>query len=193
MSASSVAAATAPATAPDDGPHNLPQFAFRYEQNCHQTQAARLRQLPKSASKVEKMQLEIIDEDVCPCMARKIIEVSDQRLAERILAEDKDLTATFFEPAFQSCSVSVLRKMALPSCKVDIPKGSLQPADAQEACECYAAAVAKLDDTAIRDDAVEAFRNYEARSKDPTVKPYASKLESLKTECIRKAEALRRK
>ena len=176
------------ATAPAEGgrPHNLPQFAFKYEQSCHATQAARLKALPKPASKVQKMQLEITDQDVCPCMARKIIEVSDQRLAERILDEDKDLDSTFYEPAFQQCSVSVLRKMALPTCKDDIPKGTLTPAAAQEACQCYSDAVAKLDDAAIRDDAVAAYLNYEARVKDPTVKPYASKLEAMKGECVRK-------
>ncbi len=182
LGASSVTAAAAE----DDRPHNLPQFAFKYEQNCHATQAASLKALPKPASEVQKMQVEVIDQDVCPCMARKIIEVSDQRLAERILDGDKDLESTFFEPAFQQCSVSVLRKMALPSCKDDIPKGTLKPAAAQEACQCYADAVAKLDDAAIRDDAVAAYRNYEERAKDPTIKAYASKLESIKTECIRK-------
>ena len=182
MSASSMAAAPAE----EDRPHNLPQFAFKYEQNCHASQAASLKALPKGASEVQKMQIEIVDEDVCPCMARKIIEVSDQRLAERILDKDKDLDSTFFEPAFQQCSVAVLRKIALPSCKDDIPKGTLEPAAIQEACQCYADAVAKLDDAAIRDDAVAAYKNYEARVKDPTVKPYASKLESMKAECVRK-------
>jgi hypothetical protein len=179
------AAAGTAVAAEEERPHNLPQFAFKYEQTCHQTQAVRLKALPKSGAKVQRMQLEIIDQDVCPCMARKIIEVTDQRLAERILAEDKDLGSLFFEPAFQQCSISVLRKMALPSCKDDIPKGT-PPAAAEAACQCYADAVAKLDDATIRDDAVATYRNYEDRVKDPTIKPYASRLEALKTGCMTK-------
>src|SRR5215510_10980358 len=85
----------------DQKPHNLPQFAFQYESRCHLAQAARLKALPQPASEVEKLQLEITDSDVCPCMARKIIEVTDQQLALRILNEDKDLESEFYEPALQ--------------------------------------------------------------------------------------------
>ena len=170
----------------DDKPHNLPQFAFQYESRCHLNQAARLKALPQPASEVEKLQLEITDTDVCPCMARKIIEVNDQQLASRILNEDKDLESTFYQPAFQQCSVSVLRKIALPSCKEDIGPGTLKPAAIQAACKCYADAVAKLDDATIRDDAVATYRNYEERAKDPSVKAYTSKLETLKSDCIAK-------
>ncbi len=170
----------------DDKPHNLPQYAFQYENRCHQTQAARLHALPKQASEVEKMQIEITDSDVCPCMARQIIEVKDQELATRILKDDPDLGAYFYEPAFQACSVSVLRKIAAASCKDDITPGTLKPADIQTACKCYSDAVAKMDDTAIRDDAVAAYRNYQERVKDPSVKAYASKLEAMKSECIAK-------
>jgi hypothetical protein len=174
------------ATAQDQTVHNLPQAAFKFEEGCHQAQAARLKSLPEGASEVERMQLEITDSDVCPCVARAIIEVKDQQLAERILAEDKELQQTFFEPAFQQCSVSLLRKTALPACKEDVPQGTLKPAAAQAACQCYADAVAKLDDTVLRDDAVAAYRNYEARAQDPTVKPYTSKLESIQADCIAK-------
>jgi hypothetical protein len=170
----------------DDKPRNLPQFAFQYETRCHQAQASRLKSLPQPLSEVQKMQIEITDSDVCPCMARKIIEVSDQQLAARILNEDKDLDATFYEPAFQSCSVSVLRKIAMPSCKDDITPGTLKPAAIQAACQCYSDAVAKMTDDAIRDDAVAMYRNYEERAKDPSVKPYDSKLEAVKTACIAK-------
>jgi len=180
-----VASGMAAAAEEDDKkPHNLPQFAFQYETRCHQAQAARLKALPQPASEVEKMQLEITDTDVCPCMARKIIEVSDQELATRILNEDPELEATFYQPAFQACSVSVLRKIALPSCKEDIAPGTLKAAGIQAACQCYSDAVAKLDDATIRDDAVAAYRNYQERAKDPTVKPYTSKLETLKADCI---------
>jgi hypothetical protein len=170
----------------DEKPHNLPQFAFQYETRCHHSQAARLKALPPTASEVEKQQIEITDTDVCPCMARKIIEVSDQQLASRILNEEAGLDETFYQPAFQQCSVSVLRKIALPACKEDIEPGTLKPAAIEVACKCYADAVAKLDDGAIRDDAVAAYRNYQERARDPAVKPYTSKLEALKTDCIAK-------
>jgi len=181
-----VACGLSAAAEKDDKPHNLPQFAFQYETRCHQTQAARLKALPQPASEVEKLQLEITDTDVCPCMARKIIEVTDQQLATRILNEDQDLESTFYQPAFQQCSVSVLRKVALPACKEDIAPATMKPAAIEAACKCYSDAVAKLDDGAIRDDAVAAYRNYQERAKDPSVKPYASKLETLKTDCIAK-------
>lgn len=170
----------------DDKPHNLPQYAFQYEGRCHQTQAARLHELPKTASEVEKMQIEITDSDVCPCMARQIIEVKDQELATRILNDDPDLNTAFYEPAFQACSVAVLRKIAGASCKDDITPGTLPPAAIQTACKCYSDSVAKMDDAAIRDDAIAAYRNYQDRIKDPSVKQYASKLEALKSECIAK-------
>jgi len=82
--------------------------------------------------------------------------------------------------------VSVLRKSAVPACKEDIEPGTLKPAAIQAACKCYADGVAKLDDNAIRDDAVAAYQNYQQRAKDPSVKPYASKLETLKADCIAK-------
>lgn len=186
MAALILATATAVAADRDEKPHNLPQFAFQYETRCHQTQAARLKALPQPASEVEKMQLEITDTDVCPCVARKIIEVNDQQLASRILNEDKELETTFYQPAFVQCSVSVLRKVALPSCKEDVAPGTLKPAAIQAACQCYSDAVAKLDDAAIRDDAVATYRNYAERANDPNVKPYASKLEALKTACVAK-------
>lgn len=170
----------------DEKPRNLPQFAFQYESRCHLNQAARLKSLPQPVSEVEKQQIEITDSDVCPCMARKIIEVSDQQLASRILNEDPDLEATFYQPALQQCSVSVLRKTALPSCKEDIEPGTLKPAAIQAACQCYADAVAKLDDNSIRDDAVAAYANYQERAKNPSVKAYTSKLETLRADCIAK-------
>src|SRR6185295_8160898 len=170
----------------DEKPRNLPQFAFQYESRCHLNQAARLKQLPQPVSEVEKMQIEITDSDVCPCMARKIIEVSDQQLASRILNEDKDLEETFYQPAFQQCSVSVLRKVAGPACKEDIEPGTLKAPAIQAACKCYADAVAKLDDATIRDDAVAAYRNYQERAKDPSVKEYPSKLVALKADCMAK-------
>lgn len=170
----------------DEKPRNLPQFAFQYESRCHLNQAARLKQLPQPVSEVEKMQIEITDSDVCPCMARKIIEVSDQQLATRILNEDPDLQETFYQPAFQQCSVSVLRKTALPACKEDMEPGAMKAAAIQAACKCYSDAVAKLDDGAIRDDAVAAYQNYQERAKNPAAKPYTSKLETLKSDCIAK-------
>ena len=168
---------------------NLPQFAFKYEQSCHQTQAVKLKSLPKGASEIERMQIEITDRDVCPCIARKIIELKDQDLAERILAEEDDVQSQFFEPAFQQCSVAVLRKTALLACKDDVSPGTLKADAIEEACRCYSDAVASMDDTSIRDDAIAAYRNYEARVKDPTVKLYASKLESMKTACVAKQKS----
>src|SRR5262245_15074736 len=88
--------AVAAAAEKDDKPHNPPQYAFQYENRCHQAQAARLKSLAEPVSEVEKMQIEITDTDVCPCMARKIIEVTDQQLASRILNDDPGLEASFY-------------------------------------------------------------------------------------------------
>jgi hypothetical protein len=119
-------------------------------------------------------------------MAAKIIEVPDEKLAARILAKDKEMESAFFEPAFQQCSVAVLRKMALPTCKDDIAHGTLKPAAVEATCQCYSEAVAKLDDKTIRDDAVAAYLNYDARSKDRSIQPYVSRLEVLRLDCLRK-------
>jgi hypothetical protein len=164
----------------------LAQFASRYEQTCHATQAARLKALEEPVSELQKMQLEIIDKEVCPCMATRIAAVTDTKLAARIVAKDKEVEATFFEPAFQQCSVAVLRKMALPSCKEDIANSKLAPAAVEASCRCYSDAVAKLDDNTIRDDAVAAYLNYQARGRDQSINPYVSRLEVLRVECVRR-------
>ena len=175
----------ATASAQDKPDATLAQFASSYERSCHQTQAARLKALREPVSELQKMQLEIIDQDVCPCMATRIAAVTDAKLAARILAHDKDAEATFFEPTFQQCSVAVLRKMALPTCKDDEAHRALSPAAVEAACRCYSDAVAKLDDKTIRDDAVAAYLNYDARSRDQSIKPYVSRFEVLRLECVR--------
>ena len=164
----------------------LSRFASNYEQTCHQTQAARLKALQEPVSELQKMQLEIVDKEVCPCMASRIVAVTDPKLAARIMAGDKEAQGTFFEPAFQQCSVAVLRKTALPACKEDIANGTLAPAAVEASCQCYSDAVAKLNDETIRNDAVAAYLNYQARDKDPSIKPYVSRLVVLRLECVRR-------
>ena len=175
---------TAIAQTPPDS--SLVKFSVDYEMTCHQTQAARLKALQEPVSELQKMQLEMVDKDVCPCMAMKIAGVTDASLAARILANDKAAQSAFFEPAFQQCSVAVLRKMALPTCRDDIANSTLAHASVEASCRCYSEAVSRLDDATIRDDAVAAYLNYQARSNDQSIAPYVSKLEVLRLDCLHK-------
>lgn len=163
----------------------IPEFAFRYEQSCHGVQAGRLKALPPSASAIQRMEIEAFDDYVCPCLAAKIIEVKDEELAQRILARDPAVQKSFFVPALQQCAVVLTRKLAVASCE-DEAKDPQATKVTPQACKCFSEEVAKLSDAAIQDDATKAYSNTEARAKDPSVKPYDSRIVALQTECVRK-------